>query len=61
VDPALKQHAFEFIDHSHDAMTALWAELVSHESPSADKNAVDGLARKIHAILAGSGAEARIV
>ena len=57
----VKQSAFEFIDRHREEMTALWAVLVSHESGSADKAGVDGLAQRIADILAHDGADTRIV
>ena len=56
----LKQQAFDFIDRHREEMTALWALLVEHESGSADKTGVDGLARRIAEILAADGGDVRL-
>jgi glutamate carboxypeptidase len=56
-----KKQAFDFIDRHRQDMLALWADLVTHESPSADKPAVDALALKVRDILATDGGDARIV
>lgn len=57
----VKQRAFDFIDQHRDEMLALWSELVSIESGSADKDGVDRVADKIKSVLDSEGAQTRIV
>ena len=57
----VKQKAFFFIDEHKDEMLALWRELVSIESGSADKDGVDTVADKIKNVLDLAGAQTRIV
>lgn len=57
----VKQKAFDFIDQHRDEMLALWRELVSIESGSADKEGVDRVADKVKSVLDSEDAQTRLV
>ncbi len=50
-----------WLENQNELMTALLKELVEHESPGTEKNAVDGLGKKLATEMEASGAHVGVV